>query len=159
MSAASTAGYFGAITKLSDVSSGRWYSHSPGTSVGSVRLVAPANPGQTSVRIGFYSSSGLREVGGQSHAAPITLTLRSEIEPGGKGMWITHNNGAELSTTVDPTVFSADGEACIGAQVFSSYRGNFFNGRLYSLIVTGRKSNISEHGFIESFLRQKSKAY
>lgn len=159
MSAASTAGYFSAITKLSDVSTGRWYSHSLSSSAGSVRLLAPANPGQASVRVGFYSSSGLKEVGGQSHAAPITLTVRSEIEPGGDGLWVTHNNGAKLSTSVDPTTFSADGEACIGAQVANGSRVHFLNGRLYALIVVGRKSSGSEQAVIETFLRNKSRAY
>ena len=121
MSAASAAGYFSAITKLSDASSGRWYSHGLTASTGGVRLLAPANAGQASVRAGFVSSSGLREVGGQSHAAPITLTVKVEIEPSVR-IWITHNNGARLQTPLDPTVFSANGEACIGALVFASSR-------------------------------------
>ena len=158
MSAASAAGYFGAITKLSDASSSRWYSHGLTTSTGGVRLLAPANAGQASVRAGFVSSSGLREVGGTAHAAPITLTVKSEIEPSVR-MWITHNNGTQIQTTVDPTVFSADGEACIGAQVLASTRGNFFNGRIYALLVAGRKSSGSEQAVIETFLRNKSRAY
>lgn len=157
MSAASTAGYFSAITKLSDASSARWYSHGLTTAVGSVRLLAPANNGQTSVRAGFYSTSGLREVGLQSHAAPITLTVKSEIEPS-VGMWITHNNGTRLQTTIDPTVFSAD-VACIGAQVFAGSRGNFFNGRIYAFLVAGRKTSGSEQAGIEAYLRRKSRAY
>lgn len=159
MSAASSAGYFSAITKLSDVSSGRWYSHSLTTSAGSVRLLAPANPGQASVRAAFYSSSGLKEVGMALHAAPITLTVKTEIEPGGAGMWITHNNSTKSITSVDPTVFSADGEACIGAQVFSSSKGNFFNGRIYALLVAGRKSSSSEQRILEQFIRNNSRAY
>ena len=158
MSAASAAGYFSAITKLSDASSGRWYSHELATAVGSVRLLAPANNGQASVRAGFVSSSGLREIGGQSHAAPITLTVRSEIEPGVR-IWVTHNNVAAPSRTVVPTVFSADGVACIGAQVYVNYRANFFNGRIYALLVAGRKSSGSELAVIETFLRNKSRAY
>jgi hypothetical protein len=158
MSAASTAGYFSAITKLSDVTSGRWYSHSLTVAAGSVRLLAPANPGQASVRAGFYSTSGLKEIGGTFHAAPITLTVRHEIEPS-VGMWITHNNGAKISSAVDPTMFSADGAACIGAQVNASSRSHFFNGRLYSLIVTGRKSSGSEQRILEQFIRNKSRAY
>jgi hypothetical protein len=159
MSAASAAGYFSAITKLSDASSASWYSHGRTTAIGSVRLLAPANNGQASVRAGFYSTSGLKELGGTAHAAPITLTVRSEIGPGGAGMWITHNNGAKISTTVDPTVFSADGVACMGAQVFASTRGNFFNGRIYAFLVAGRKSSGSEQAAIEAFLRNKSRAY
>ena len=158
MSAASAAGYFSAITKLSDASSARWYSHGLIASTGSVRLLAPANSGQASVRAGFVSSSGLREVGGQSHAAPITLTVRSEIEPGVR-IWVTHNNVAAPSITVVPTVFSADGVACIGAQVYVNYRANFFNGRIYALLVAGRKSSGSELAVIETFLRNKSRAY
>ena len=158
MSAASTVGYFSAITKLSDAASGRWYTHGLTTTVGSTRLLAPANPGQASVRAGFVSSSGLREVGGAAHAAPITLTVKSEIAPS-VGMWITHNNGTWPQTTLDPTVFSADGVACIGAQVFASTRGNFFNGRIYALLVAGRKSSDSEQAVIETFLRNKSRAY
>lgn len=157
MSAASAAGYFSAMTKLSDASSACWYSHGLTTAVGSVRLLAPANNGQASVRAGFYSTSGLREVGGTDHAAPITLTVKSEIAPG-VGMWITHNNAARLQTAVDPTVFSA-GEACIGAQVFNGSRGNFFNGRIYALLVAGRKYSGSEHAAIEAYLRRKSRAY
>ena len=126
--------------------------------VGGVRLLAPANNGQASVRVGFVSSSGLREIGLQSHAAPITLTVKVEIEPG-TGMWITHNNGARMQTTVDPTVFSAAGEACIGAQVSTGFRGHFFNGRLYALLVAGRKSSSSDQAAIEVFLRNKSRAY
>ena len=159
MSAASAAGYFSAITKLSDASSARWYSHGLTTTAGSVRLLSPANAGQASVRAGFYSSSGLREVGGTSHAAPITLTVKSEIEPGGAGLWITHNNSTKLSTSVDPTVFSADGEACIGAQVFASSRGNYLNGRIYALLVVGRSSSPVEQRILEQFLRNKSRAY
>ena len=158
MSAASTAGYFSAIAKLSDAVIARWYSHGLTTAVGSIRLSAPANPGKSSVRAGFYSTTGVREVGGTAHAAPITLTVKCEIEPS-VGMWITHNNGSQLQTTVDPTVFSANGEACIGAQVSSSSRGNFFNGRIYALLVVGRKSSGSEQAAIEAYLRTKSRAY
>lgn len=151
------------IKKLSDASAARPYSHGLVTGQnGSFRFLAPANPGQASVRASTRGADGVaRETFGMSDkAAPIKLVLCSTY--GADAPVSIRYNGTEsrVSSGSLGALTLPSARSVIGAQVTGeTTQSSFFLGRIYGLAHIARSLSPSEQQRMEQFMRNKSRAY
>ena len=151
------------VKKLSDAIAARPYSHGLSTGQnGAFRFLAPANPGQASVRASARGADGvLREtVGTNDKAAPIKLVLCSTY--GANTPVSIRYNGTESrvsSTSLDALTLPS-ARSVIGAQVTGeTTQSSFFLGRIYGLAHIARALSSVEQRILEQFTRNKSRAY
>ena len=151
------------IKKLSDVNPGGPYSHGLSTGLnGAFRFLAPANPGQASVRAAARGADGVLQetTGTNDKAAPIKLVLCGTY---GAGAPVSiRYNGTE--SRVSPGSLGAlalpSARSVIGAQVTGeTTQSNFFFGRIYGLAHIARALSTVEQRILEQFIRNKSRAY
>lgn len=151
------------IKKLSDAIAARPYSHGLSTGQnGAFRFLAPANPGQASVRSSARGADGVLQetVGVNDRAAPIKLVLCSTY--GANAPVYIRYNGTEsrVSSGSLGALTLPSARSVIGAQVTGeTTQSSFFLGRIYGLAHIARALSPVEQRILEQFIRNKSRAY
>lgn len=151
------------VKKLSDGIARRPYSHGLATGQnGAFRFLAPANPGQASVRASTRGANGVLQetVGTDNKAAPIKLVLYSTY--GANAPVSIRYNGTEsrVSSGSLGALTLPSARSVIGAQVTGkTTQSSFFLGRIHGLAHIARALSPVEQRSLEQFLRNKTRAY
>lgn len=150
------------IKKLRDAISAIPYSHGLSRQNGTFRFLAPANPGQASVRASARGADGvlLETVGVNDKAAPIKLVLCSTY--GAAAPVSLRYNGTEtrVSSSKLGALTLPSARSVIGARVMGeTTQSNFFLGRIYGLAHIARALSPVEQRSLEQFLLNKTRAY
>lgn len=150
------------VKKLSDAIVGLPYSHGLMSQNGAFRFLAPANPGQASVRAAARGADGgLKEtVGTNDKAAPIKLVLCSTYGAGAPVSIRYNGTESRVSSGALGALTLPSARSVIGAQVTGgTTQSSFFLGRIYGLAHIARALSLSEQRILEQFMRNKSRAY
>ena len=152
------------MKKLNDVTSTRPYSHGVNTGqTGAFRFLAPANPGQASLRAAVRSADGTlsEPAGANDKPAPINVVMLAAYG-NGESTTVRFNgsetriaSGGPLAGLVLPNT-----RAVIGAQVTGdTTQSGFFVGRISGLLHIGRSLSETERRVVERFINNKTRAY
>jgi len=151
------------VNKLSDAVAGRPYSHGLSTGQnGAFRFLAPANPGQASVRASARGADGVLQetVGTNDKAAPIKLVLCSTYGAGAPVSIRYNGTESRVSSGALGALTLPSARSVIGAQVTGeTTQSSFFLGRIYGLAHIARALSPVEQRIVEQFIRNKSRAY
>ena len=140
------------VTKLSDAAAALLLESSANWNVnnGSFLVVAPSSPGTFE-----FSSEGTSQVVilRSGFQAPINANLSMAANIGGPSLVSRINgNSSAVSTSSQGTGNYGNYPLYIGARNGTSL---FFNGRIYSLIVRGAESSLSQIEATEAYIKQK----
>lgn len=151
------------INKLSDAIAGCPYSHGLSTGQnGAFRFLAPASPGQASVRASALGVDGVAQetVGTNDKAAPIKLVLCSTYGAGAPVSIRYNGTESRVSSGTLGALTLPSARSVIGAQVTGeTTQSSFFLGRIYGLVHIARALSSVEQRILEQFMRNKSRAY
>lgn len=139
------------VTKLSDVTGGSLYEFGATSSVnGFHALLAPADSSQPG--FSFASRGSITSAAYLPRSAPVSAVLSGIADIGGDFNTL-RCNGAITATNEEQGVGNYGNHSLfIGARGGNS---RYFNGRLYSLIVRGAQSSLSQIEATEAYIKQK----
>lgn len=151
------------VKKLSDAIAASPYSHGLSTGQnGAFRFLAPANPGQASVRALVRGADGILQetAGTNDKAAPIKLVLCSTYEANAPVFIRYNGTESRVSSGTLGALTLPSARSVIGAQVTGeTTQSSFFLGRIYGLAHIARALSPVEQRILEQFIRSKSRAY
>ena len=142
------------VTKLSDAATSIFLESSNDTNSnhGAFYITAPEQPGASSFAFKSRGSLDLNPVDLYGNAAPISRVVAAIGDIGGDIATI-RAGGASVTGTEDQGAGNhGNYPLYIGARAGTSL---YFNGRLYSLIVRGAQTPLSQIQTVESYIKQK----